>query len=183
MGKFRDGMPVTTDAVSLVLSTIDRIKEILVALERTQSEPGGGDDDLIHALGRISNADTAKAAVPHSSAKLGGQTVERELHTDEVSLDELERAFRETPGPEPVAQSPDRRAVADRRDADEREAASARTPTIRVPVDTIEQLMTLVSELVLTRNQLLDIVRRQDDASSRRRYSASPASPPTCKKT
>ncbi len=29
MGKFRDGMPVTAEAVSLILSSIDRIKEIL----------------------------------------------------------------------------------------------------------------------------------------------------------
>jgi two-component system chemotaxis sensor kinase CheA len=35
MGRFRDGMPVTADAVSLILSTIDRIKEILDALEHT----------------------------------------------------------------------------------------------------------------------------------------------------
>ena len=164
MGKFRDGMPVTTDAVSLVLSTIDRIKEILVALERTESEPGGGDEDLIHALARVSHADTAKAAAPRSTGAPAGQTLERELRTDEVSLDELERVFRETPGPDPVAPTPDRRTAADRRDSDEHEAAGARKATIRVPVDTLEQLMTLVSELVLTRNQLLDIVRRQEDS-------------------
>ena len=164
MGKFRDGMPVTTDAVSLVLSTIDRIKEILVALDRTASEPGGGDEDLIHALGRVSHADSAKADKPRSTGTLAGQTIERELRADEVSLDELERAFREAPGPGPATQAPDRRAVADRRDSDEHEAAGARTPTIRVPVDTLEQLMTLVSELLLTRNQLLDIVRRHDDS-------------------
>jgi len=29
MGKFRDGMPVTAEAVTLILSSIDRIKEIL----------------------------------------------------------------------------------------------------------------------------------------------------------
>jgi two-component system chemotaxis sensor kinase CheA len=113
MGKFRDGMPVTTDAVSLVLSTIDRIKEILVALERTQSEPGGGDEDLIHALGRVSHAETAEAATiktapPPSTGTLAEQTLERELRKDEVPLDELERAFREAPGPErsPDAGSP-----------------------------------------------------------------------------
>src|SRR5215471_13989389 len=39
MGKFRDGMAVTGEAVSLVLSTIDRIKEILADLERNQQEP------------------------------------------------------------------------------------------------------------------------------------------------
>src|SRR5262245_52957976 len=34
MGKFRDGMPVTEDAVTLILSTIDRVKGILADLER-----------------------------------------------------------------------------------------------------------------------------------------------------
>src|SRR5204862_328662 len=36
--------------------------------------------------------------------------------------------------------------------------------TIRVNVDTIEHLMTMVSELVLTRNQLLEIARRHEDS-------------------
>src|SRR5919109_5532598 len=50
MGKFRDGMPVTQDAVSLILAVIDRVKEILAELDRSQSEPGGDDDDLIREL-------------------------------------------------------------------------------------------------------------------------------------
>src|ERR1700748_2743203 len=33
MGKFRDGMAVTGDAVTLILSSIDRIKEILAGLD------------------------------------------------------------------------------------------------------------------------------------------------------
>src|SRR5204862_3640014 len=36
--------------------------------------------------------------------------------------------------------------------------------TIRVNVDTIEHLMTMVAELVLTRNQLLEIARRHEDS-------------------
>lgn len=36
--------------------------------------------------------------------------------------------------------------------------------SIRVNVDTLEHLMTMVSELVLTRNQLLEMVRRLDDS-------------------
>jgi len=35
MGKFRDGMPVTGQAVTLILTTIDRIKEILASIEAT----------------------------------------------------------------------------------------------------------------------------------------------------
>ena len=52
MGKFRDGMPVTTDAVTLILSTIDRIKTILQELETHQREPVGDDGDLIGQLNR-----------------------------------------------------------------------------------------------------------------------------------
>src|SRR5579871_4180616 len=47
MGRFRDGKAVTGGAVTLILSTIDRIKEILDDLERTEQEPAGKDDDLI----------------------------------------------------------------------------------------------------------------------------------------
>src|SRR5271169_2119472 len=38
MGKFRDGMPVTADAVTVILSTIDCIKTILEELEAEQRE-------------------------------------------------------------------------------------------------------------------------------------------------
>ena len=40
MGKFRDGMPVTGDAVTLILATIDRIKEILRRAGETQARAG-----------------------------------------------------------------------------------------------------------------------------------------------
>src|SRR5579859_2190000 len=52
MGKFRDGLPVTTEAVTLVLSAIDRIKIILDGLEKLQREPAGDDTDLIDQLSR-----------------------------------------------------------------------------------------------------------------------------------
>src|ERR1700689_5143015 len=39
MGKFRDGMPVTAEAVTVILATIDRIKDILREIEAQQQEP------------------------------------------------------------------------------------------------------------------------------------------------
>ncbi len=42
--------------------------------------------------------------------------------------------------------------------------ASARAESIRVSVGALERIMILVSELVLTRNQLLEITRHQEDA-------------------
>src|SRR6186713_3040131 len=50
MGRFRDGMSVTGESVTLVLAAIDRIKLILDALENTEAEPQGDDNDLIAAL-------------------------------------------------------------------------------------------------------------------------------------
>src|SRR6201988_3495257 len=62
MGKFRDGMPVTGEAVTLILSTIDRIKQILDQLEKDQQEPVGTDPDLIGELERMALAAPAAPA-------------------------------------------------------------------------------------------------------------------------
>src|SRR5689334_6596321 len=117
MGRFRDGMPVTGEAVTVILSTIDRIKNILDDLEKQQQEPSGADTDLIGELERMvldAPAPVAAAApepatpapaadeppVNQATGTLTYQVLERQLRPGEVSLDELERAFRETAGPE-----------------------------------------------------------------------------------
>jgi two-component system chemotaxis sensor kinase CheA len=157
MGKFRDGLPATHEAVSVILATIDRIKEILAALEHDQREPEGSDNDLIADLERIAER-AAKSA--RADAAAAEPALSRPLRPGEVSLDELERAFRETPvDPRPV-----KTAKPAEEAPKEDEAAKSSAQSIRVTVDTIEQLMTMVSELVLTRNQLLEIVRRHDDS-------------------
>src|SRR5277367_751529 len=106
MGKFRDGMPVTAEAVTLILNSIDRIKEILTGLEATQAEPQGADQDLIVQLhemverGKLAMAEQVASDAPVQPAMEQGtlvfQVLERKLRPGEVSLDELERAFRET---------------------------------------------------------------------------------------
>ena len=213
MGKFRDGMPVTGQAVTVILSSIDRIKEILAGLEATEAEPEGNDRDLIDKLeAMVEQGMAAMAAAPvtpvtdapplapeapvavapapakdMTTGSLIDQTLERPLRPGEVSLDELERAFRETaieaPAPAPVAKAepaPAAEAPAAKETAkpaakekaapkksmvDEGagEGASIANQSIRVNVDTLEHLMTMVSELVLTRNQLLEISRRNED--------------------
>src|SRR5690242_510349 len=128
MGKFRDGMPVKAEAVTLILSSIDRIKEILAGLEATETEPEGTDEDLIEKLHAMAEgghhaeaAAPAPAPVPVvaapptapavTSCTLVDQVLERPLRPGEVSLDDLERAFRETeteaaPAPKPAAVKP-----------------------------------------------------------------------------
>src|SRR3954454_16306075 len=178
MGKFRDGMPVTAEAVTLILSSIDRIKEILAGLESTHTEPEGGDADLNDALhAMVERGVAALAAMPAEpqieQGTLTFQVLERPLRPGEVSLDELERAFRETapevaPPPAPAKQATPKAAakLAVKKAFAEPETADAdrvANQSIRVNVDTLEHLMTMVSELVLTRNQLLEISRRHED--------------------
>ncbi len=207
MGKFRDGMPVKAEAVTLILSSIDRIKEILAGLEATETEPEGTDEDLIEKLHEMAEgshhaeAEAPVEAVPEMIAPpvqpeampevakgiLVDQVLERPLRPGEVSLDDLERAFRETeaeaapaPTPAPVAKQPEpeaapptakeakpkparKAAAADAGAGDVQEADKIANQSIRVNVDTLEHLMTMVSELVLTRNQLLEISRRNED--------------------
>ncbi len=198
MGRFRDGKAVTGEAVSLILATIDRLKEILDELEKTEGEPEGSDRDLIDELERMveqSGSEASHVAAPEPSppprapkqpdmteGTLVPQTLERALRPGEVSLDELERAFRETavdadaPAPatktEPVAKAAapaaakpatPRKSVVEM-DAATSDADKIANQSIRVNVDTLEHLMTMVSELVLTRNQLLEIVRRHEDS-------------------
>src|SRR3954453_22291964 len=155
MGKFRDGMPVTGDAVTLILSTIDRLKEVLGGLEQSEAEPEGDDKDLIGDLDRMAMAgavpSAAKTEPKQATGTLVPQTLERPLRPGEVSLDELERAFRETemempaiavkpkaeaPAAESKAKSPksERKSFAE---DDERQEIKIANQSIRVNVDTL----------------------------------------------
>ncbi len=175
MSKFRDGMPVTAEAVTLILSSIDRIKEILGGLEATETEPEGTDQDLIDPLVQLSMQSFATASEPvavKEEVMSPPQTLERELRPGEVSLDELERAFRETtteiapqsaPAAPPAPAQDTAPAVASSKKPAAAKSVVIANQSIRVNVDTLEHLMTMVSELVLTRNQLLEISRRNED--------------------
>lgn len=215
MGNYRDGAPVTGEGVSLILQTIDRLKEILGELEAAGTEPEGSDDDLISQLDAISSgggpeakasAQVEVASEPAPKPKpapvtdgIAADVAPPEPKEGEVSLDELEAAFQAAPGPEdmdvsagvaaqvageaagmnvPTDAAPEPEAEAagppaapatvEAAGAGDAKAAAKDAPvknqSIRVNVDTLEHLMTMVSELVLTRNQLLEMVRRLDDS-------------------
>ena len=157
MGKFRDGMPVTSEAVTLKL--------ILAELERSATEPEGADADLIGGLETLAAAARAAESEPEPQITAGAlvyQVLERALKPGEASLDDLERAFRNTPGPATETDAGTAGATPAPFEPEPADAAPpSKVQTIRVNVDTLEHLMTMVSELVLTRNQLLEIARRQ----------------------
>jgi len=153
MGQYRDGAPVTVEGVSVILKSIDRIKQILEGLERDGVEPQGSDADLIGKLQALALSEEAMFAP-------GEAGLEDDRLSVHAALDDLERAWRAAPGPKEHFELPE---LDGSGDANPRES-HARAQTVRVSVDTLEHLMTTVSELVLTRNQLLDLVRRTGES-------------------
>ena len=168
MGKFRDGMPVTGEAVTLILSTIDRIKDILDALERDQREPDGADADLIAALEQMVRQPTARRPRRRNPVgTLAPQVLERPLRRAKSrSTNSSARSAKRRPDrpPAPQAAVGQARGAEPAADEDDDDGDKVGSQSIRVTVDTLEHLMTMVSELVLTRNQLLEIVRRHDES-------------------
>src|SRR6202007_1360450 len=64
--------------------------------------------------------------------------------------------------PEPKVEKP---AAKPAGESDESKDSAVANQTIRVNVDLLENLMTMVSELVLTRNQVLQILRKHKDSA------------------
>jgi two-component system chemotaxis sensor kinase CheA len=150
LGKLRDRtLTVTPDIITHVLAGIDRIKAIVVGLGETGAEPAGDDVELIAALNAIAAND------PPGSKKTP-------TPPETVDFDTFEPAKVETAKVE-IALTP---VVAESSppSAPALNAPPPATQTIRVTVDVLEDLMTLVSELVLTRNQLLQLARTQENS-------------------
>ncbi|MEO1090100.1 MAG: hybrid sensor histidine kinase/response regulator [Pseudomonadota bacterium] len=183
LGRIRDGeIAVTSEAVTLVLEALDRIKSILGELERTEAEPPGDDADLIANLNRIAAGESAVAvsdadesATSESEVAADGESPQApptsegsEPETTPVVPEAEPMAEAKTepaapPSTEPAKAAPTPTAAA-HVPGDGQPTPSVTQQSLRVSVDLLEDLMTLVSELVLTRNQLLQMVRHDGES-------------------
>ncbi|MBV8615675.1 MAG: chemotaxis protein CheA [Acetobacteraceae bacterium] len=133
LGRLRDGtLRASPEIVTLVLAALDDVRAILSGLGATGAEPAGDDSALIAALDKAASGEPpvpAPAEPPAAAAP----------------------ARDEPPGDPPLPTPPP--------ESRQQETDAAAGQTIRVAVDVLDNLMTLVSELVLTRNQLLQLAR------------------------
>ena len=142
LGQVRDGtLGVSPGLVTLILNALDRIKLITVALAKDGVEPVGEDGLLIEALLGLA------AGVP-ADEPIGAPADEPASGPADEPVDEPVAAGALVAAPVERGQAPD-----------------AAAQTIRVAVDVLENLMTLASELVLTRNQLLQLARTHEAAA------------------
>jgi two-component system, chemotaxis family, sensor kinase CheA len=131
IGKLREGAPAEKDTVSLILRAIDRIKLIIVDLEKNGEESNADDSDLIEELEKNANhIDKQEQAIQNTINKSNE-------HNDYETIQSVNK--------------------------NNEENNSKRSETIRVNINAIERIMQLVSELVLTRNQLVDITGQKAD--------------------
>lgn len=144
LAKLRDGDLVLHAGLSdLLLQTVDIMRAILTGLEATNAEPQGDDSTLL--------ADLTAACAGESPAPPAG-----ELPTQRTreSADEVAPITAADPAPEaPTAEAghDGRRSVSE--------------SSVRVDITVLDQLMTLVGELVLTRNQVLQQTGSKRDAA------------------
>ncbi|MFD2262643.1 chemotaxis protein CheW [Lacibacterium aquatile] len=194
LGRVRDGeLIVTAGSISLILQALDTIKGILAVLEQTEAEPPGDDKILIDKLNAVAegaNADEVAGiagAAPAAAAPAPAPAAPAAPVAPPPAPEPAAAAAPPPPAPAPVAKAPEppkapETAVVPAAAAapavpeiEEDKSAKGGAPmelkesavsaqTIRVSVDLLENLMTMVSELVLTRNQLLQIVRRYKDS-------------------
>lgn len=154
---FRSHQRVASPAdVALILKSIDTIRSLVDAVGQTGAEPAGDDSVLIRDLEAATHGGAAPAEpqpVPEQMPAASAAPQVKPLTAEDLT----------TP-PAPVS-APVPATVPARAEepATRSTGKEAQNNYLRVHVDTLENLMTRVSELVLMRNQLLQITRNSNE--------------------
>jgi len=169
LGQMREGkLKATPGNISLVLEAVDTVKDLLKGLEQTGQEPVQDNSHLIAQLNRLAEFKTLE--------ETPGDAVEQPAHIATAKPVAETQSTVPTTHPQPAAKAPSVEAparseaiadAANEHDGEQVHDASKKSVadlSIRVNIDVVDRLMNLVGELVLTRNQLLQMVRGEDES-------------------
>lgn len=180
LGKIRDKiLPASPEAVTLVLESLDHIKGLIDYLSANGNEGSGDDSALIARLNHFADTGGFMGDAPAAAAAAPAVEDNPFPHfkgdDDPFMLEALAKMQQEAPAttqveppkPQAKAEEPKQAAAMPAAPKNEEhaqgEGAAAANQSIRVSIDVLENLMQMVSELVLTRNQLLQVARTKDD--------------------
>lgn len=192
LGKIRDGsLRINTDVISLVLECVDTVKNIVGVLSNSGKEPDGDDNLLIDKLNHlietiaiqevpeflevvtpeirtdfvihpeekqeeINVADQSEADVLALVEEMKQEKARKEEATKvDIKHEEVVVAAKKVMEATPVVAKENRK-------QNSTAAVSDPNQTIRVNINTLENLINMVSELVLSRNQLMQIIRNEE---------------------
>lgn len=173
MDRLRNGEPVTNAAIDAMLKVVDRLRFLVGAIEVNDGqEPEGSDESLIDALKKAAEGEEVDLGDDDAPAEIASQNTgdEETTPTAQARQDNEPPAKQGAAKPAPKAVSANPEAAAKPSGAKAKAAAEdkpdageqAGERSIRVSVETLEYLMTVVSELVLTRNELTEIMRNNE---------------------
>lgn len=186
LGAVRDGeLTLSQEVASDVLSAVDVIRDILDALERTEEEPEGNDNELVGRLDAWlaedgERDDESLDLLFQAAKKAVGAAAEvvAQVPSEPEAADAAEVALEaEKPEEAPAAEaSPDepsappaaaeaRAASPESKDGGTSGARSVADASLRVNVGVLDRLMNLAGELVLTRNQLIQLSQAEEDSA------------------
>jgi two-component system chemotaxis sensor kinase CheA len=169
LGRIRDKtMAVSPQAISFVLASLDCIKSIIEYLGVNGQEPKGDDAELIANLNIF-----AEGGGNNTKLQTQKESIDISFANESISKSEL-IAFA---APIVIAEQPNKDAITlkaketaileglaiEPKEREDAQGGSAQNQSIRVNLDVLENLMQMVSELVLTRNQLLQMAKNQNN--------------------
>ncbi|MCQ4161978.1 chemotaxis protein CheW [Roseomonas sp. GC11] len=174
LGLYRDGeRPVTPAGVTAVLAAIDTIRLIMAGLAETGAEPEGDDTGLLAQLTAAAAEGEAPAAppAPPAAAPEPPAASAAALEEEDEEEEDLPSPAASSPAPGSPSAHPSATPATPPSGAPSPATPSgspAHDPAlpvqaIRVSLTVLDELMTLASELVLVRNQLLQVARGQAD--------------------
>ena len=142
LSQLREGhLKVEQGIVSLILETVDAVRRMLASIEATG---GDGNEEFDNLMARLEAAAHGTVAPPEQAPQTRSAG---------------ECGLRAVDGP--AAPALEARATAE----EGSRASAAATSTIRVAVNLLDNLMDLVGELVLTRNQILQYNAEREDSA------------------
>lgn len=173
LSRLREGLLQFDEEITTVLlRLVDSVRGMLLSIESTGNDGERNDDELLASLTRLLESRSANAAgnAPGPSRQAEA-SAESALRTSETSSPRVARLLETANPAEPsgeFVESPTGKRIP--KPADPAEGLHAQgkqnvgDTTIRVDVSLLDQLMNLVGELVLARNQILQFTNAAKEA-------------------
>ncbi len=165
LGMLREGtLKASRELITGLLALLDRLREILRTIEvdgDDGGEAGSAEDvELIRTLAKLQAAKPKRAS---GARRIKARTAEATGERAKAAAVGLEDAMPEqaacAPAPQPAAERREAEKLPAKEESEAAEtapvASAAADSTLRVDVHLLNQMMNLVGELVLTRNQVL----------------------------
>ena len=162
----RDGAPPTGLAVSLLLESLDRIKHLLSRVAELGEEPPDNHSDIIariqsYLAGGVTDEGASRSSVEQKG--IGEETIHAvDARLEDQSIPEATGPLNGAAHGREASENRPRESVQIAKDPEQSPTRDKAPDTIRISVAAIQRIMDLVSELVLTRNQIMDLSRQHN---------------------